>query len=464
MQKQKTIAKWLAVILLVTVAIACYIVLDAIFIKNQNDNQNVADAKQDDTPSSEDDANMPSDIIPMEPILPTYSNLPRKCENIGNMQVAHVGGEGDEKVLDSLYCFGKTLIVFSSTSEQYDVKQSGIYIGVYEDMTLTKVVRVCDLSTTYLKGVQTSGGLLIATCNENSTVLTLYDDSFSITCQSNLPCAKSIYFSTNSQVVTAFIYDGKFLKCATLNSSLDAIVTNFMFESNNLSVESVIQYGTKTLLFCNHSEGATVLSYTQNNGFIKHNQYDKHSIEQIMPILQSGQQAFVLLMKTPKSHLVISLDDTLKQNAIYTLDETQNAHLYQAENGINIVCDNSIINLCSHLDFISSTQLQIEDENGNISNEFSKEVTRFLSIENYSDFLAVYSQNIVSLYKKSDSTFKQILSFETSEIPLFIKGKNSQNQEYIKAFFNANLQNSFAYTCFGNFDVFAICILTSKIA
>lgn len=464
MQKQKTIAKWLAVILLVTVAIACYIVLDAIFVQNQNDNQNVADAKQDDTPSSEDDTNTPSGTIPIEPVLPTYSKLPRKCENIGNMQVAHVGGEGEEKLLDSIYCFSKTLVIFSSTSMQYDVKQSGIYIGVYEDMTLTKVVRICDVSATYLRGVQTSGGLLIATCNENSTLLTLYDESFSTTCQSNLPCVKSIYFNVNSQGVTAFIYDGKFLKCATLDSSLDASVANFMFESENLSIESVIQYGSKTLLFCNHSDGATVLSYTQNNGFIKHNQYDKHTILQIMPILQSGQQAFVMLMKEKESHLAISLDGTLKQNAIYTLGNTKNARLYQAENGIDIVTDDSIVKLCSHLDFISSTQIQIEDKNGNISEEFSKETTRFLGIENYSDFLAVYAQNLVTLYRKSYGTFKHILSFETSEIPLFIKGKNSQNQEYIKVFFNGNVQNSFAYSCFGNFDVFAICILTSGIA
>ena len=42
MHKQKTIAKWLAVILLMTVAVACYIALSA--VANANSKTNVAGA------------------------------------------------------------------------------------------------------------------------------------------------------------------------------------------------------------------------------------------------------------------------------------------------------------------------------------------------------------------------------------------------------------------------------------
>lgn len=465
MQKQKTIAKWLAVILLVTVAISCYIVLDAIFLKDNNSNQNVADAKQDDNAhASDNNANLPNDIAPTEPILPVYSTLPRNCENIKNMQVAHIGGENQEKLLGAIYCFGKTLVIFSTLSEQYDVKQCGIYIGVYDDMTLTKVVRVCDVTSLYLGAVQTSGGLMIATSDENATTLSLYDQSFGISCQSTLPKLNSIAFNANSKGVSAFIYDGKFLKCATLNSSLEASISNYIFECEDLSIESIIPYGTSTYLFCNHKDGATILSYSQNNGFIKHNYYDKHSIEQVLPILQSGQQAFVLLTKTDENLNVISLDCTLKQNGVYTLKKAQNAVLYQASNDIEIVTDNGIVNLCSHLDFISSTPIEIEDEIGKRSDEFSSNSTAFLSVENLNNLLVVCNQNDVFLYKKTDNIFTQILSINTNETPLFMTGKNSQNQEYIKLFFNCDLQNSFAYMCFGNLDVFTISMLTSEFA
>lgn len=463
MQKQKTIAKWLAVILLVTVAIACYIVLDAIFLKDDSNNQNVADAKQDNN-ASDTNTNLPNDIAPTEPILPVYSTLPRNCENINNMQVAHIGGENQEKLLDTIYCFGKTLVIFSTLSEQYDVKQSGIYIGVFDDMTLTKIVRVCDVTSLYLGGVQTSGGLMIATSDESATTLSLYDQGFGIRCQSTLQRLESITFSTNSQDVSAFIYDGKFLKCATLNSSLEANVSNYIFECEDLSIESIIPYGTSTYLFCNHAGGATVLSYTQNKGFSKHNYYDKHSIEQVLPILQSGEQAFVLLTKSDENYDVISLDSTLKQNGVYTIKRAQNALLYQASNGIEIVTDNSIVKLCSHLDFISSTPIEIEDENGNKNAEFSSNSTAFLSVENLNNLLVIHTLDKVILYKKADNVFTQILSINTIEKPIFTTGKNSQNQEYIKLFFNSDLQNSFAYMCFGNFDVFAISILTSQFA
>ena len=49
MHKQKTIAKWLAVILLMTVAVACYIGLSAIVGKNPDANANVAGANDDKT-------------------------------------------------------------------------------------------------------------------------------------------------------------------------------------------------------------------------------------------------------------------------------------------------------------------------------------------------------------------------------------------------------------------------------
>lgn len=131
MQKQKTIAKWLAVILLMTVAVACYIALSAIVGKNPDGNANVAGANED---KSQENVDNPT-------IKPVYSVLPRKSETINGASVAHAGGEGEEKVLDVFYFAKKTALVFHSQSKQYDVKEKGFYIAIFGGETLEKPLK-----------------------------------------------------------------------------------------------------------------------------------------------------------------------------------------------------------------------------------------------------------------------------------------------------------------------------------
>ena len=108
MQRQKTIAKWLSVVLLTTIAIASYILLSTIG-KNAPSDSAVAGA-----------GNTSQTDVPTPPIV--YSTLPRACEFVKGFSVAHAGGSEQEEVVDYVDFCGKTLVFFSSNSVDRDVK------------------------------------------------------------------------------------------------------------------------------------------------------------------------------------------------------------------------------------------------------------------------------------------------------------------------------------------------------
>jgi len=122
MQRQKTIAKWLSVVLLTTIAIASYILLSTIGKSAPSDS---AVAGAGNTTSQTD--------VPTPPII--YSTLPRACETIDGLSVAHVGGSSQDTIIDYANFCGKTIVFFRSQSIDRDVKESGLYAAVFDSQT-----------------------------------------------------------------------------------------------------------------------------------------------------------------------------------------------------------------------------------------------------------------------------------------------------------------------------------------
>lgn len=149
MHRQKTIAKWLAVILSLTIAVACYIALSAI-----------TDGKSNDNVAGANDNEYPQNQTPQPP-SPVYSVLPRKCEIIGDKNIAHFGGEAEEKMLDAFVFANKNVMVVSCDSKQYDVSETGIYLAIFDKTSLEKVVKITDKSGSCLSRCQTRNGLAI---------------------------------------------------------------------------------------------------------------------------------------------------------------------------------------------------------------------------------------------------------------------------------------------------------------
>ena len=76
MQKQKTLTKWLAIILLCSVAVCSYVLYDVLYLKKQEDQATANDGQStEDILPDEDisDDNTPEEHIPYYTTLPRYS-------------------------------------------------------------------------------------------------------------------------------------------------------------------------------------------------------------------------------------------------------------------------------------------------------------------------------------------------------------------------------------------------------
>ena len=131
MQRQKTIAKWLVIILLVTVAVGAYIMYDALYLGGDT----AEGGSTTETPSPTPDP------VP-EPEPPYYTTLPRPVQNYGGIAVSHAGGEGDDVTLGTVFTAERVFLFFSSASNEFDCRGAGTYLAVFSDDELLSVTRI----------------------------------------------------------------------------------------------------------------------------------------------------------------------------------------------------------------------------------------------------------------------------------------------------------------------------------
>lgn len=468
MQKQKTIAKWLAVILLMTIAVACYIALSAIVGKNPSGNANVAGAND----KNQENADNPT-------IKPVYSVLPRKSETVNGASVAHVGGEGEEKVLDVFYFAKKTALVFHSDSEQYDLKEKGIYIAIFGGETLEKTIKIANENAKYLSSCQTRNGVAIFTCDGAKTSVEIYDGNFNVSCENTLDAYDEIKTDYYGENIEAFCVKSGKIKRLVIDDSLRVKSDNFVFQTTAANVVQAIKYGDSTLLFLQDEQTAVGVTYDTYSGFTKRFSYDKHRILQIMPVVQSNVQCFAILFKTQNGLRLSLLSQTLNENAKYDMSGESFGALFRSENGLKILLKNRIIRLCSHLEFISEKPLSditVSSKNNFESSKKSLDEANGLtsqrgtiSLENAYDFSCVRQEenmlvarfeNFDCLLKLDDDEIAAVATFKYVE-NVFAETSVIEGQNKLSIFFDADSDSTSTYMCFGKTDAFFLSILTS---
>lgn len=469
MQKQKTIAKWLAVILLMTVAVACYIALSAIVGKNPDGNSNVAGANDD---NNQENVDNPT-------IKPVYSVLPRKSETVNGASVAHVGGEGEEKVLDVFYFAKKTALVFHSQSEQYDVKEKGIYIAIFDGETLEKTLKIASENDKYLSSCQTRNGVAIFTCDGAKTNVRIYDGNFDVSCENALDSYDEINANYYGYSIEAFCVKNGKIKRLVIDDSLRVKSDNFVLQTTAANVVQTIKYGGSTLLFLQDEQTAVGVSYDTISGFTKRFSYDKHRILQIMPVIQSNVQCFAALFETQNGLRVSLLSLTLSENAEYIVNGENFGALFRSENGLKILLKNRIIRLCSHLEFISETPLSnIDVSSGNRFESSGKTLdgasgltsqNGAISLEKANDFSCVWQEenmlvarfeNFDCLLKLNDNELAVVATLKYAE-NVFATTSITDGQNKLSIFFDADSDSTSTYMCFGKTDAFFLSVLTS---
>lgn len=252
MQKQKIIAKWLAVVLLLTVAIACYVGLSSIIKK---DGDNVAGANGTEQNQGE------------ITVSKTFSVLPRACENVGGIKVNHVGGSGNEKVLKTLFCFSKTLVIFCTDSDDRDVKEKGIYIAAFCDNTLEKVVKIASDNESFLDCSQSRNGLVVFILSPSGTRVVTLDESLSVKarCTTKKYTLLTTYLHANE--LNAIAYDGNEMTNVFVGDNLEISTDNFVLSQTDIVDIKVIAYCENVMIFANTADTAFCATYNRNTGF-----------------------------------------------------------------------------------------------------------------------------------------------------------------------------------------------------
>lgn len=474
MHRQKTIAKWLAVILSLTIAVACYIALSAI-----------TDGKSNDNVAGANDNEYPPNQIPQTP-SPVYSVLPRKCEIIGDKNIAHFGGEAEEKMLDAFVFANKNVMIVSCDSKQYDVSETGIYLAIFDKTSLEKVVKITEKSGSYLSRCQTRNGLAIFCAIEGKTHVVLFDEKFEIYCENTIDEFDMIHSNYIDGAIETFCIKNGKIKHIVFDDSLNTTTSNFVLQTTDAKIIECINFGENSLLFLQDGEYAVGAIYNKNNGFIVRFSYNKHRILQILPTIQSSSQAFSILCQTDEGLAVYSCSESLETTAKYTLKGERFGALLKVDNGVAIVCKKEYVRLCSHLDFISKAPLEViyEKEKGmtsyapkqahntcdgameNPMSESPKYVLEnaigFSCVLQEENLFVIRFADIDFLVEFKDGTLAEICRFKYNHNAIVWLEK-TKTQNKISVFFDCDSSTDSTYMCFGKTDAFFISILTSAL-
>lgn len=432
MQKQKTIAKWLAIILLLTLAIGCYLGLSAI-VKTSNTNDNVAGA---------DDTTAPPDII----IEPVYSSFPRRSEIVDGVSVQHIGGENEDTFLDVVYAFDNSIVIFSTKSCEYDVKSNGLYIARLQDNSLEEVLLISSEDEEYISSHPTRQGVLIATKSNGIITLRLYSSALKLIAQNTIQNVDCIKFYTRSGDINAILFDGSYLRHLSVDDYLNITYTTKVLEMDIDMLNYIISYGQNTLIFANGNNGINCITFSINNGFCVQNVIVNSIFCQLLPIFSSNNQYFVLLSFANNNYTLTSLSSNMQIEGKYTFSSESTPCITANNGGINLVTKDKIYLLCAHLDMLNSFATKIDEDD----NVFS-----FKYFDGCNNLLIATGENFIKLYQLIDGKLHLIEKINC--IPDVIKLVAKNNDTYTHSLYvSCNVFNNFAYMCFGKHDVFCL--------
>lgn len=440
MQRQKTIAKWLSIVLLTTIAIASYVLLSTTSKSGQSTSA-VAGAGNE----------KKSDII-NAPIV--YSTLPRNAETVNNIKVAHVGGSGQETLLGHANFCGKTLLFFSTNSQDRDVKESGLYIAVFDkNQTLEKTIKIGGESSQYLCSANLKNGLIVFVKNEVQTDVFLLGETLTVSAKTSLK--RYDFILPISNAIGEFLcYDGEYMQALKIDDTLCAATDNFLYQSANLKVVDAFKIGTETLVFAQDGQDARFISYSHNNGFICAYSQDKATILQILPIAASGNQTFVTLLKTSSGLTLKSFDTALNLLQSRDIPAHRNGVVLTNDTGIEVLAGASSYRYCPHLDYLGKQDVKCNE---------NFDDSAFLSeVKGGGNIFVAKRKNGFVLCEKSGDEIKTIFACDSASLPSVKVIKNADNSHSFCMFFVCDASNEFSYMCFGNSDLFYLSLTTSK--
>ncbi len=411
MQKQKTIAKWLAIILLSTIMIGGYLVYDAIVSKPENTALGeTGQTKSDDIPKKEK----------------YHTILPRECENIDGIKVAHIGGENDETIKKVVAYNGNFFVFFESLSTEFDIEKSGLNMAYFSGQKLESVQYITDAEFADCKLMQS--GICLVTKGEknNAYIINQFGE---IVAKNTTPDFDECALNLNGISLEIFYLKNDKLMMATIQNNLDFSTSNFVFNAENCTIKNVLSTSkdVKIILENSTENGNTqIVGFSHNKGFTLDYYSNKTSFVRLFT-LGDLETNYILCGKSQGKIVLFSLDNNFTLTAKKTLDEDDGIIISNGTN-MKVVCPDFTYEFCRHLD-LQSKQNSVFS-NGEI--KFSND--KFFVSEN-NGYDTVFTSDNTQIVKMKSSQNYRLIESETS---IFIFLETSSNEGVFRANFGGN--------------------------
>ena len=342
MQRQKTIAKWLVIILLCTVAVGAYIMYDALYV-TKGSGADAGDAQPVLPPSSDE----------QPPHESVFTELPRPTQNFAGMQVAHTGGEGDDILLDAVFTSEATYLFFSSSSAEYDCRGAGLYVAVWKDDSLIAVTRFAEKDSVFGGGKLTADGVAALISEGGEGSLVVFDAEGSEKGRCALPGFTSAFTLLNGNALTVFSAEDGKLGCHTVEKGLTVTHSPF-FLSGKYEVAEGVVIGEDILLFAREGEDVAVIRFSHKDGFNVVKRYENCVFRQIVPLAGEDAPALCMLAERQDGMLLAVIGSTGAEEASTVADGVSEGALFADGVSVTLLHSGGANTYCRHLDLIAS--------------------------------------------------------------------------------------------------------------
>ena len=448
MQKQKTIAKWLAIILLLTVIVTCYFVFRAVIGGGKSPSTDIAGA---DNSGNNTTVTPPDDEI-VDP--PVYSEFPRNAEIIGGVTVRHVGGENKERLLDTMYFGGKRLVFFASSSEQYDVHESGIHIAVFEGDKLSRTLKIAGTDEEFATVGLVQNGLLVVTKTSTDTKLRLFDGNCNMIASNSCPAFSSYKLYLSGTSATLFATDKSYIYAMSISKTLDATRSNFVYPLDGGKLLYAMKFGTENTVIVQTKNDVGILTYSETSGFTFKTQLVNCMFEQLLPVVSSGKQALIISCKTSEGIQLFSINNTCAVSDSYLLKgESSAVCLPQENNNIAVLAGTKQYTFCSHLELQATSALSLDENIYAALGTVNTDDITYQAVNGEANTFIMTSGNTFSILSYANGKVSHMFSAVGSSVQL-VREPQTLGSSALSVLFNASSSNNFSYMCFGDDDVF----------
>jgi len=457
MQRQKTIAKWLAIILLLTVIVACYIALSAV-LNNKKTDSDIAGAG-DSTGGDQTVTPPVKDDDPEPPPQLTFTTFPRAAETVDGVTVRHVGGDGNDLYEGSVYYGGKRLVFFKSGSIQYDVDGAGLYAAVFDGDMLLETVKLAEADERFVASSIVKNGLLVVTKNDSQTVLRLLDLKCRVIAHNTCPAYSSYKLALFGSTARMFVSDGKNLCALTITTALDVIRSNYVYPIENCNILDALSFAGFETVLTQTEQGIGILIFDALKGFTYKNEMLKCSFLQVMPILSNDKPALIIVSSSPDGAFIASIASDFSTAETFLIEGASSAVAMRKENNnIAVITNDKLYTFCSHLELQSTVNLQISDDIYPALNAVLQEDISAVGLTAVGGSDSLYFMSLGNAFCLAELDGQNVkLRFAAKgDLPAFVKGPAEGATVKISLIFTASAENAFGYMCFGENDVFYV--------